>query len=173
MVSGGEVCEALLRHRRNQIQEGPNMDISSNLAVAPPPPAAPAADRAPARDAVQPVKTEAARVQSVPAETATDKAGERRASNAERAAGDAAEAEKTSPEPDYAAKQVDRQFEIEPKTETLVYKAVDPEDGDVVRQVPEDVILKLRATYNSEPLAQDAGSDSKPGEIHRLIDRIA
>ena len=102
------------------------MDISSNLAVAPPPPAAPAADRAPARDAVQPVKTEAARVQSVPAETAT-----------------------------------------------VVYKAVDPEDGDVVRQVPEDVILKLRATYNSEPLAQDAGSDSKPGEIHRLIDRIA
>lgn len=149
------------------------MDISSNIAAAPLPAAAQTSDKAPARDAVQPVQTEVARVQSVAAETAADRTGERRTGNAGGPADDAATARNNRLEPDYGAQQVERQFEIEPKTETLVYKAIDPVDGDVVRQVPEDVILKLRATYNSENAVQGSGSDSKPGAIHRLIDRIA
>lgn len=147
------------------------MDISSNIAGAPPPLAVATPAKAPAQDSAPPIETETSRPKSVPAETATDKATERREEKAEAKADRDSVGQEESPNAESFSRQLDRLFEVEPETETLVYKAVDSDDGDIVRQVPEDVILKLRATYNdNKPLQDSEDPNSEPREP---FDRIA
>jgi len=147
------------------------MDISSSIAGAPPPVAVATPAKAPTRESVPPVETEISRPKSVPAETAADKANERRNDKSEaKADRDSIGQEKRS---SFEANkpQIDRLFEVEPETETLVYKAVDPDDGDVVRQVPEDIILKLRAAYNdTQPSLELQDTAAK---LSAPFDRIA
>lgn len=150
------------------------MDISSSTAGAPPPLAVATPAKAPARESVPPVETETSRPKSVPAETATDKAGERRDEKAEAKANrDSVGQEKTF-NSEANQPQIDRLFEVEPETETLVYKAIDPDDGDIVRQVPEDIILKLRAAYSD---TQSSQLSQQPEDIAAKLaapfDRIA
>lgn len=146
------------------------MDIASTSSGAPPSVASPPPAKAPERESTQPVKTEEPRAKAVQAETSAERVADRRDPNpAETIAESKAAAEADDFSQSAATPKVDRLFELEPETETLIYKAIDAEDGDVVRQVPEDVILKLRATYNDNAPQPDiqAGTPRDP------IDRIA
>jgi flagellar protein FlaG len=40
---------------------------------------------------------------------------------------------------------IERHIEIEPKTREVVYQTVDTESGEVIRQVPDQALLRLRA----------------------------
>jgi flagellar protein FlaG len=40
---------------------------------------------------------------------------------------------------------VERHIEIDPKTREIVYQTVDKESGEVIRQVPDQALLRLRA----------------------------
>jgi hypothetical protein len=40
---------------------------------------------------------------------------------------------------------IDRRLIVDPKSREVVYQAVDKDTGDVVRQVPDEAILRLRA----------------------------
>ncbi|MEH6725438.1 MAG: hypothetical protein V7703_04700 [Hyphomicrobiales bacterium] len=131
------------------------MDISSNIAGAPPPLAVATPAKAPARESVPPVATETSRPKSVPAETASDKATERRDEKAEAKADRDSVGQEKSSRIASISPQLDRLFEVEPETETLVFKAISSDDGDVVRQVPEDIILKLRAAYHDTKSSLD------------------
>lgn len=147
------------------------MDISSSIAGAPPPLAVATSTKAPARESVPPVETETSRSKSVPAETAADKAGERRAEKTEAKADRDSIGQEENFESEPNKPQIDRLFEVEPETETLVYKAVDPDDGDIVRQVPEDIILKLRAAYNDTRPTQEP--EDIAAKLAAPFDRIA
>lgn len=145
------------------------MDIASTSAGAPPSVASPPPAKAPEREITQPVKTDEPRAKAVQAETSTARVADKPEKNpsetiaeSEAAASEGFDQAATTP-------KVDRLFEVEPDSETLIYKAVDAEDGDVVRQVPEDVILKLRATYNDNA----PQTDVEPGTPRDPIDRIA
>lgn len=145
------------------------MDIASSSAGAPPPVASSPPAKAPEKEAVQPVKTEEPKAKAVQAENSAERVADK-ADN--RAADDIAEANARDAKAfDEATNtpKVDRLFEVEPDSETLIYKAVDSEDGEVVRQVPEDVILKLRATYNDNA----PQTEIEPGTPRDPIDRIA
>ncbi|WP_306257721.1 flagellar protein FlaG [Pararhizobium sp. IMCC21322] len=147
------------------------MDISSSIVGAPPPLAVTTPAKAPARESVPPVETETSRPKSVPAETAADKAGERRDDKTAAKADRDSIGQEKSFNSEANRPQVDRLFEVEPETETLVYKAVDPDDGDVVRQVPEDIILKLRAAYNGSQQSQNP--EDIAAKLSAPFDRIA
>jgi uncharacterized FlaG/YvyC family protein len=147
------------------------MDISSNIAGAPPPLAVTSPAKAPARETVPPVQTETARPKNVPAETASDKTTRSGEEDSE------ARTEAGPVEPETTSglisvkPEIDRLFEVEPETETLVFKAISSDDGDVVRQVPEDIILKLRAAYNgSKPSSEPAVTEL---ENRQPFDRTA
>jgi uncharacterized FlaG/YvyC family protein len=136
------------------------MDISSNIAGAPPPLAVTTPAKAPARETVPPVQTETARPKNVPAETASDKTTRSGEEYSEATAERSLVEQEPKSTSIFKNPEIDRLFEVEPETETLVFKAISADDGDVVRQVPEDIILKLRAAYNgskpsSEPTAAD------------------
>ncbi len=147
------------------------MDISSNIAGAPPPLTAATPAKAPIRESVPPVETENSRPKSVPAETSADKAENRRNEKAEaKSDRDIVGRDKTC-ETESRNPQIDRLFEVEPETETLVYKAIDPDDGDIVRQVPEDIILKLRAAYSENKSLQVP--EDKTSKLSEPFDRIA
>ena len=147
------------------------MDISSSISGAPPPLAVATSTKAPARESVPPVETEVSRPKSVPAETAADKASERRDEKSEAKADRDSIGQDKNFNSEANRPQVDRLFEVEPETETLVYKAVDPDDGDVVRQVPEDIILKLRAAYNETQPSQEP--EDIAAKLSAPFDRIA
>ncbi|MFK8033344.1 MAG: flagellar protein FlaG [Hyphomicrobiales bacterium] len=145
------------------------MDIASTSAGAPPAVASPPPAKAPEKETTQPVKTEEPRAKAVQAETSAERIADRKEDKpTETIAESQAKAEDDFGQSATTPK-VDRLFEVEPESETLIYKAVDAEDGEVVRQVPEDVILKLRATYNDNtPLLE-----VEPGTPRDPIDRIA
>lgn len=147
------------------------MDISSSISGAPPPLAVATPTKAPARESVPPVETEVSRPNSVPAETAADKASERRDEKSEAKADRDSIGQDKSFNSEANRPQIDRLFEVEPETETLVYKAIDPDDGDVVRQVPEDIILKLRAAYNDTQPSQEPQDIA--AKLSAPFDRIA
>ena len=52
---------------------------------------------------------------------------------------------------------VERHIEIEPKTREVVYQTVDKESGEVIRQVPDQALLRLR-TYAREMREKSEGS---------------
>lgn len=147
------------------------MDISSSTAGAPPPLAVATTAKAPARESVPPVATETSRPKSVPAETAPDKAAERRDEKADAKFDRDSIGQEQGFNSEANRPQIDRLFEVEPETATLVYKAVDPDDGDVVRQVPEDIILKLRAAYNDTKPTQE--TEDVAAKLAAPFDRIA
>lgn len=45
-----------------------------------------------------------------------------------------------------ARRELERQVEIDPDTQALVFKKVDIQTGNVVEQVPEEAILRMRAS---------------------------
>lgn len=53
-------------------------------------------------------------------------------------------AQATEVEP--ARRELERRFEIDPSTQALVFKKVDMASGDVVEQVPEEALLRMRAS---------------------------
>jgi uncharacterized FlaG/YvyC family protein len=55
---------------------------------------------------------------------------------------------------------IKRRLEIDPKTREVVFQVVDEATGDVVRQIPEEMLLKLRA-YAREMRAADAGDEGE------------
>lgn len=145
------------------------MDIASTSAGAPPSVPSPPPVKAPEKESIQPVKTDEPRAKAVQAETSTERVADKPDENPPSSLLDSDEFASESFEQSATTPKVDRLFEVEPDTETLIYKAVDAEDGDVVRQVPEDVILKLRATYNDNA----PQTDVEPGTPRDPIDRIA
>ncbi|WP_181702307.1 flagellar protein FlaG [Chthonobacter albigriseus] len=82
--------------------------------------------------------TDAQEGQSV--EDKTPYAGEQRAETTETA--------KASREKKLSASgsEVKRKVELDPQTEALVFKKLDVQTGDVVEQVPEEAILRMRAS---------------------------
>ncbi|MEP0518638.1 MAG: flagellar protein FlaG [Hyphomicrobiales bacterium] len=145
------------------------MDIASTSAGAPPSVASPPPVKAPEKETIQPIKTDEPRAKAVQAETSSERVADKPDENppeslleSDTPAADSFVQSATTP-------KVDRLFEVEPDTETLIYKAIDAEDGDIVRQVPEDVILKLRATYNDGA----SQTDLEPETPRNPIDRIA
>lgn len=54
---------------------------------------------------------------------------------------------------------IKRRLEIDPKTREVVFQAVDRETGEVVRQIPEEAILKIRA-YAREMREADATDEN-------------
>jgi flagellar protein FlaG len=54
---------------------------------------------------------------------------------------------------------VERHIEIDPKTREVVYQTVDKESGEVIRQVPDQALLRLRA-YAREMREMSAGTRS-------------
>lgn len=145
------------------------MDIASTSAGAPPSVASPPPAKAPEKETSQPVKTEEPRAKAVQAETSAERVADKKEDKPTETIAES----QAKTEDDFGqlatTPKVDRLFEVEPESETLIYKAIDAEDGDVVRQVPEDVILKLRATYNDNT----PQTEVEPGTPRDPIDRIA
>ncbi|PLX37246.1 MAG: hypothetical protein C0606_12190 [Hyphomicrobiales bacterium] len=48
-----------------------------------------------------------------------------------------------------ASLDLDRRVDVDPSTDSYVYRAVDTQSGEVVTQVPDDSMLKLRAYVES------------------------
>ena len=61
---------------------------------------------------------------------------------------------------------IERNTTIDPKTREVVFQTVDRETGEVVRQVPDDAILKLRA-YAREMRDADLGRESG-SQVHKI-----
>lgn len=55
---------------------------------------------------------------------------------------------------------IQRRLEIDPKTREVVFQAVDRETGEVVRQIPEEAMLKIRA-YAREMREADATDEGE------------
>jgi uncharacterized FlaG/YvyC family protein len=64
---------------------------------------------------------------------------------------------------------IKRRIEIEPKTREVVYQSVNQETGEVVRQVPDQALLRLRAYAREMREAQERGAE---GDVRR-VERIA
>jgi len=60
---------------------------------------------------------------------------------------------------------IKRRLEVDPKTREVVFQAVDRETGEVVRQIPEEAILRIRA-YAREMREADAGDEGE--HVRRL-----
>jgi flagellar protein FlaG len=58
---------------------------------------------------------------------------------------------------------IDRKISIDPKTREVVYQSVDQRTGEVVRQVPEEALLRLRAYARAlrEKSQHDSSGDAK------------
>ncbi|PCJ90310.1 MAG: hypothetical protein COA52_10320 [Hyphomicrobiales bacterium] len=148
------------------------MDVTASLAGAPqPPPQSEPRARAPEREAVSPIETQQSGAKSVQADTAaqnvdvrqTDQRVERQQqaqTNQQEGSG-----AKNFIEPP----ELDRSFELDEGSSTFVFKATDQDDGHVVRQVPEEILLKLRAYNEGKP----PGGRSMSEEIQSLFERTA
>jgi uncharacterized FlaG/YvyC family protein len=55
---------------------------------------------------------------------------------------------------------IKRRLEIDPRTKEVVFQVVNKETGEVVRQIPDEAILKIRA-YAKEMRERDAASDER------------
>lgn len=118
------------------------------------------------------VRTELPRVQRVEqplAASAAAAAGDRRAGDA-AARDERAQAERRARierMADSIRESLQRRIERDDSADILVYRTVDKVTGEVVRQFPDEMILKLRA-YAREMERQE----SKGGENHR-IEKVA
>jgi flagellar protein FlaG len=61
---------------------------------------------------------------------------------------------------------IDRNTLIDPKTREVVYQSVDRKTGEVVRQVPDEMLLRLRA-YAREMREADVRRDGPP-QVQKL-----
>jgi uncharacterized FlaG/YvyC family protein len=61
---------------------------------------------------------------------------------------------------------ISRRIVLEPKTREVLFQTVNEETGEVVRQVPDEALLRLRA-YAREMRAKDSGADV------RRVEKIA
>lgn len=59
----------------------------------------------------------------------------------ERAASETAQSRRPEDTPE---REVSREFELDPETQALVFKKIDVQSGDVVEQVPEEALLRMR-----------------------------
>jgi flagellar protein FlaG len=50
---------------------------------------------------------------------------------------------------------IKRNLTVDPKTREIVYQAVDTKSGEIIRQIPSDAILRLRAYYRDAPVTQE------------------
>jgi flagellar protein FlaG len=55
---------------------------------------------------------------------------------------------------------IKRRLEIDPKTKEVIFQVVNKETGEVLRQIPDEAMLKLRA-YAKEMRERDAASDER------------
>jgi uncharacterized FlaG/YvyC family protein len=62
---------------------------------------------------------------------------------------------------------IKRRLEIDPRTKEVVFQVVNKETGEVVRQIPDETMLKMRA-YAKEMRERDGASD----DVKR-VERIA
>ena len=72
------------------------------------------------------------------------------------------------------ANDLDRRVERDPSTDSFVYKAIDTESGEIVSQVPNDSLLKLRAYV--ETMTQSAARRDQAQTVntqHAEFDRTA
>lgn len=98
----------------------------------------------------------------LPPEAAVQQAGESKAVQLDpsrRAAGAALDA--------IVSEFIKRNIEIDPQTRELVFQVVDPENGNIVRQTPDEAILRLRA-YIRELRERNAAE-----EADHLVEKIA
>ena len=65
------------------------------------------------------------------------------------------------------AETIARRIEIDPRTRQVVYQTVDRETGEVVRQVPDQALMRLRAYAREIRAAQEADAET------RRVERIA
>lgn len=61
---------------------------------------------------------------------------------------------------------IDRHLDIDPKTRQVVYQEVNGRTGEVVRQVPEETLLKLRA-FAREMRGREDGEQPSPARIQK------
>lgn len=61
---------------------------------------------------------------------------------------------------------IKRRIEIEPKTREVVYQKINERTGEVVRQVPDEALMRLRA------YAREMREKTEPAEVRR-VERIA
>lgn len=57
---------------------------------------------------------------------------------------------------------IKRNIVIDPKTREIVYQAVDSKSGNVIRQIPSDAILRLRAYYRDAPIVPEVKTQPAP-----------
>lgn len=60
---------------------------------------------------------------------------------------------------------IDRRIDIDPKTREVVFQTIDRESGEVIRQVPDEVLMRMRA-YAREMREQAAADQVR--QIERL-----
>jgi uncharacterized FlaG/YvyC family protein len=65
---------------------------------------------------------------------------------------------------------VERNIAIDPRTRELVFQAISKETGEVVRQVPDEAILRLRAYAREMRAAEEA---ERGGSDVRRVEKIA
>lgn len=61
---------------------------------------------------------------------------------------------------------IDRRITIEPKTREVVYQTVDKESGEVIRQIPDEALLRLRA-YGRE-MRDKIARDNRGAAVERV-----
>lgn len=73
---------------------------------------------------------------------------------------------------------IKRNIVIDPKTREIVFQAVDTKSGEVIRQIPSDAILRLRAYYRdaptlAEPKPQPASRDiGESDQTNQRVERV-
>jgi flagellar protein FlaG len=55
---------------------------------------------------------------------------------------------------------VERKTDVDPRTSELVYQTLDTKSGEVLRQVPDEALLRIRAYTSELRAAQERGSDA-------------
>ena len=65
---------------------------------------------------------------------------------------------------------VERNITVDPRTRELVFQTVSKETGEVVRQFPEEALLRLRAYVREMRVAEDKGRDG--GDAPR-VEKVA
>lgn len=140
------------------------MDSLANVNFTPQPTQPATPPRLSVEQAAKPTRADLDNAKSVAATIAPEASTEQT-----QGAGPKSAAPQTSPTPQTDSQEdappsssnraVERSFEIDPGTETLIYRAINSDSGDVVRQVPEEVFLKIRA-YNAQSEAGSSAIDT-------------
>ncbi|WP_319775674.1 flagellar protein FlaG [Breoghania sp.] len=71
------------------------------------------------------------------------------------------------------AQQLKRETFFDQETDTLIYRALDPESGEVVRQIPEEAMLRLRQALADQatPHVPADGVNLGAGDLEPTISR--